>query len=136
MCSIVTGESTLTTGYFYLKKAALQQGRKMMHSFLEAGSHPDSAFMNHFSHYELTNYSIYIFYVIRSCCECYLAVFHMSHFLSLFVKLLCFPVCFELTTRDDCFQLTPTLYHCATEDYRHELLVLFLYLHLHRFFKF
>ena len=51
-----------------------------------------------FSHYVLTNCSIYILYVIRSCCECYSAVFYMSHFLPLFVKLLTFLVGFELTT--------------------------------------
>ena len=54
-----------------------------------------------FSHYVLTNCRIYISYFIRSCCECYLAVFHMSHFLPLFVKLLMFLVGFELTTLDD-----------------------------------
>ena len=53
------------------------------------------------SHYALTNCSIYISYFIRSCCEYYLAVFHMSHFLILFVKLLTFLVGFELTMRDD-----------------------------------
>ena len=59
------------------------------------------SFMHHISHYVLTNCSIYISYVIRSCYACYLAVFHMSHFFPLFVKLLTFLVGFELTTRDD-----------------------------------
>ena len=55
-----------------------------------------------FSQYALTNCSIYISYFIRSCCEYYLAVFHMSHFLTLFVKLLTFfLVGFELKTLDD-----------------------------------
>ena len=45
--------------------------------------------------------SIYISYFIRSCCEYYLTVFHMSHFLTLFVKLLTLIVGFKLTTRDD-----------------------------------
>ena len=59
------------------------------------------SFMNNFSHYIFTSYNIYIIYVIRSCFECHLTVFYMSHFLPLFVKLLTFLVGFELTTRDD-----------------------------------
>ena len=51
-----------------------------------------------FSHYVLINCSIYILYVIRSCCEGYLSAFYMSHFLPLFMKLLTFLVGFELTT--------------------------------------
>ena len=33
------------TGHFYLKKLALQPCHKMIHSFLDAGSHPDTAFI-------------------------------------------------------------------------------------------
>ena len=51
--------------------------------------------------HSFTNCNIYISYVIRSCWECYLAVFYKSHFLPLFVKLLMLLVGFELTTRDD-----------------------------------
>ena len=97
---------------FNKKEVALQSCHKTMHPFLDVGSNPDSAFIILciiFSHYVLTNCSIYISYVIRSCCECYyLAAFHISHFLPLFVKLPTFIVLwptflvgFELTTRDD-----------------------------------
>ena len=44
MRSIVTGESTLATGDFYLKKTALQPGLKMIQSLLDTCSQGDSAF--------------------------------------------------------------------------------------------
>ena len=72
MSSIVTGESTLTTGHFNWKKTALQPctlSRRFASWFCIY------LLSIIFPHYVLTNYNIYIFYVIRSCYECYLAVF-------------------------------------------------------------
>ena len=61
----------------------------------------------------------------------------MSHFLPLFVKLLTFLVGFELTTRDDLLSIdsnTLPLCHCATGDYGHVLLFVYLYLNLNLIF--
>ena len=118
------------------------------------GSNPDLqfSFMNHFSHYILTNYSINVLL-------CHRIIFSMSflHFLPLFVKLLTFLFGFELTTtcRIICCLLTPTkllllllllsalhqfkasapalssyttLYHCAMKDYGHVALFVYLFL--------
>ena len=54
--------------------------------------------MNHYSHYVLTNNSVYVFDVIRSCCEFVILQYFMSHLFAQFVKLLMFLVGFELTT--------------------------------------
>ena len=71
---------------------------------------------------------------IRSCCVCYLAVFHVT-FLTPICETTYVPRWFR--TDDSgmiCCLLTPTLYHCATEDYGHALLFLYLYLNLPRMF--
>ena len=75
---------------------------KTMHSLFDAGSIPDSAFIFYATYFHIMLLPIVAFtFLISSGHEYYLAVSHMSHFLTLFEKLLTFLVGSELTTRDD-----------------------------------
>ena len=56
-----------------------------MHSILDAGLNLDSAFIFK-THYVLINCSLYIYYVIKSCWECYLAVFYVKFLIIIIIK--------------------------------------------------
>ena len=67
------------------KKSALQSDRKTMHSFLDAGSNPDSVFILYASYFHIMlkpNVAFTFLIVIR--CENYLTVFHVTFFTSIY----------------------------------------------------
>ena len=136
--SIVTGESTqATAGDFYLKKAALQLCRKTMHSFLDAGSNPNSAFifMNHFFTFCFNQLQYLKFLCHQVMLWRLFCSFSYFTFLTSIYEIT-FLVGFVLTTAGwFAEKLTPTLYHCATEDYWQVLLFVF-YIEILIFFKF
>ena len=88
-------------------------------------------FMNYFSHHVLTNYSFYIFLCQQNMFSMPFSSFWMLRSLPLFLKLLTYldPLVSNTLPRI-CCQLTPALYHWATEDLAHVLLFVYLCLNL------
>ena len=123
---------------FLFKKAAHQRCRKTMHSFLDAGSHPDSAFIFYESfflimYYPITALNFFLFHFVMLW-----MLFNSFSYVTFLTSICEITYVLRWFRTDDsgmiCCKLTPTLYHCATEDHGHVLLFFYI-LNLHWIFK-
>ena len=128
MRSIVTGESTLTTGDFYLKKLHSSRVVKRCTRFWRQVRililH--LSFMNHFltlcfnqlKYLHFLCHQVLLWRLSSSFSYAIFSYLYLSNYLrSSLVS--------NWRRGMICCQLTPTLYHCATKDYGHILLFVF-----------
>ena len=101
-----------------------------LYSSVVPGSNPDSSFLFSESIFTLGFYQLQYLYFLMSS-ECVLNIiqkyFNVT-FLTSICEITCVPRWFRTHDLGICCHLTPTLYHCATKNYGHVLL--FVYLHL------
>ena len=106
----------------------------MTFSFLDDGSHPVIFYESFFT--LCFNQLQYLHFL---CHQILLWMFFSSFLYVTFFTSICEITYVPRGFRTDdswmiCYQLTPTLYHCATEDNGHVLLFVYLYLNFHWFF--